>query len=174
MGRSEPAARVSVLLRHLEGLNGDDDQARPLCTTFAPSPTDAKPQTGLVLSPEVRQAIDQGRAVVALESTIITHGMPYPHNVQTAREVEAIVRQHGATPATIAVLGGVPHVGLTDAQLEHIARAGLSVHKASRRDLPHLAAKRLDGATTVSATMLLASRAGISIFVTGGELFESL
>lgn len=113
-------------------------------------------------------ALAAGRPVVALESTIISHGMPYPQNLETAREVEGVVRAHGAVPATIAVLGGVPHVGLTAAQLERLARGGTAVRKVSRRDLPHTVALRMDGATTVSATMLLAARAGIPVFVTGG------
>lgn len=122
------------------------------------------------MSPEVAAALAAGRAVVALESTIISHGMPYPQNLATARAVEGVVRGAGAVPATIAVLGGVPHVGLTPPQLERLARAGSAVRKVSRRDLPLVIALGLDGATTVSATMLLAARAGIAVFVTGGEL----
>ena len=101
-------------------------------------------------------------------------GMPYPQNLQTAHEVEAVVRQHGAVPATIAVLHGVPHVGLTAQQLELIAKTGLAVHKTSRRDLPVVMAKRLHGSTTVSATMLLAARAGIPTFVTGGDVSDAV
>ncbi|KAL4431940.1 hypothetical protein ABPG77_000207 [Micractinium sp. CCAP 211/92] len=122
----------------------------------------------MVVSAEVAAALAAGRPVVALESTIISHGMPYPQNLETARQVEAVVRANGATPATIAVLGGVPHVGLTPAQLQSLARAGKAVRKVSRRDLPLVMALGLDGATTVSATMLLAARAGIAVFVTGG------
>lgn len=124
--------------------------------------------SGVVLSDEVAAALDTERPVVALESTIISHGMPFPQNLETAQQVEAVVRAHGAVPATIAILGGVPHVGLTPAQLERLARAGPAVRKASRRDLPAVMALGLDGATTVSATMLLAARAGIAVFVTGG------
>eukprot|EP00891_Asterochloris_glomerata_P008129 jgi/Astpho2/8129/fgenesh1_pm.00120_%23_22_t len=124
--------------------------------------------TPLVISEEVQHALQTQQPVVALESTIVSHGMPYPQSLQTALEVEAVVRQHGAVPATIAVLHGVPHVGLTAEQLELIAKAGLAVHKTSRRDLPLVMAKRLHGSTTVSATMLLAARAGIPTFVTGG------
>ena len=113
-------------------------------------------------------ALAAGRAVVALESTIITHGMPYPQNLETAQQVEAVVRANGAVPATIAVLKGVPHVGLSPVQLEGLARAGLAVRKVSRRDLPLVMALQLDGSTTVSATMLVAARAGIAVFVTGG------
>jgi pseudouridine-5'-phosphate glycosidase len=94
--------------------------------------------------------------------------MPYPQNLQTALEVEEVVRQHGAVPATIAIVAGRPCVGLSREQLEHIAQRGTAVHKVSRRDLPMVLAKGLDGATTVSATMLLAARAGIRVFVTGG------
>lgn len=124
---------------------------------------------GLVVSAEVAAALVAGQPVVALESTIISHGMPYPQNLQTAQQVEAVVRAHGAVPATIAVLAGVPHVGLTPAQLQALARGGTAMRKVSRRDLPLVMALQLDGATTVSATMLLAARAGIQIFVTGGE-----
>jgi pseudouridylate synthase len=119
------------------------------------------------LTPEVSDAIADGRPVVALESTIISHGMPYPQNVAMATEVEGIVREHGAVPATIAVLGGVPKVGLGEADLELLARDP-SVVKASVRDLPTILASGGHGATTVAATMRLASIAGIRVFVTGG------
>ena len=119
------------------------------------------------LSPEVAQALADGRPVVALESTIISHGMPYPENVAMAVEVEGIVRESGATPATIAVLGGRPLVGLDADQLEVLA-SDPTVAKASVRDLPVLTAQRRHGATTVAATMRLASLAGIRVFVTGG------
>ncbi|CAL5228111.1 g11186 [Coccomyxa viridis] len=128
----------------------------------------AATQGKLIISPDVLKALREGTAVVALESTIISHGMPYPQNLETARAVEDVVRQHGATPATIAILGGVPHIGLTDSELESLASRGLNVCKTSRRDLALVVAKGLDGATTVSATMLLAARAGIHVFVTGG------
>ena len=95
--------------------------------------------------------------------------MPYPQNLETAREVEEVVRQSGAVPATVAVLQGIPCVGLTSSQLEELAIKGTSVRKTSRRDLPFVISQHLDGSTTVSATMLLAARAGIRIFVTGGE-----
>ncbi|CAK0785665.1 hypothetical protein CVIRNUC_008876 [Coccomyxa viridis] len=128
----------------------------------------ATAQGQLVISPDVIKALRENTAVVALESTIISHGMPYPQNLETARAVEAVVRQHGATPATIAILSGVPHIGLTGAELELLASRGPQVVKTSRRDLALVMAKGLDGATTVSATMLLAARAGIQVFVTGG------
>ncbi|KXZ50302.1 hypothetical protein GPECTOR_17g941 [Gonium pectorale] len=120
------------------------------------------------VSPEVQAALAEGRPVVALESTIISHGMPWPDNLATALEVEGVVRDSGATPATIAIIEGVPHIGMQRAQLEHIARRGTAVQKVSRRDLPVVIAKRLDGATTVSATAALAALAGIQVFVTGG------
>ena len=107
-------------------------------------------------------------AVVALESTIISHGMPYPQNLETALAVEAIVRAGGAEPATIAIIGGVPTVGLSPDQLDGLARTGSGAAKTSRRDLPLVVASRLTGATTVSATMLLAHAAGVRVFVTGG------
>ena len=121
----------------------------------------------LDIQPEVRTALEAGRPVVALESTIISHGMPYPRNVETARRVEETVRRAGATPATLAVLGGRPTIGLSDSQLEHLGKAS-GVLKVSRRDLPMVMAGRKDGATTVAATMILADLAGIRIFVTGG------
>jgi pseudouridine-5'-phosphate glycosidase len=120
-----------------------------------------------VVHPEVADAIGSAGPVVALESTIISHGMPYPTNVEMAREVEAIVRSHGAVPATIAVLGGRCHVGLDAVQLERLATAP-DVHKATTRDLPWLVATGRDGATTVAATMRVAARAGIRVFATGG------
>lgn len=122
----------------------------------------------VVYSKEVESALREGRPVVALESTIVAHGMPYPQNLQTALEVEAVVRQQNAVPATIAILQGVPRIGLTHEELKYIALRGGAIRKVSRRDLPHVCALRMDGATTVSATMLLAVRAGISVFVTGG------
>ncbi|GAA6207445.1 pseudouridine-5'-phosphate glycosidase [Cognatishimia sp. WU-CL00825] len=119
------------------------------------------------LSPEVAAAKSAGTAIVALESTIITHGMPYPQNIEVAREVEAKVRENGATPATIAVLNGRLHIGLTDAQLEDLATAK-DVMKVSRADLPVCMATGRMGATTVAATMIAAHLAGISVFATGG------
>lgn len=119
-----------------------------------------------VLSAEVSDALATGRPVVALESTIISHGLPRPQNLAAAREFERIVRDGGATPATIAVLDGVPHVGLDDAGVERIA--GEDIAKASVRDLPILAALRRSGATTVAATAHIAASAGIRIFATGG------
>lgn len=122
----------------------------------------------LQLAPEVAQALARGAPVVALESTIIAHGMPWPQNLQTAQRVEAEVRAHGALPATIAVLDGRPTVGLDAAQLERLARAGHEVLKLSRRDLGVAVAGRRTGATTVATTMLLAHLAGIRVFATGG------
>lgn len=123
--------------------------------------------TGVVLSEEVRTALATGGAVVALESTIISHGMPYPQNVAMAHEVEAIVRDGGAVPATVAVLDGVPRVGLSADELELLGSAP-DVSKVSVRDLPYVLARGLHGATTVAATMRLAALAGIKVFVTGG------
>jgi pseudouridine-5'-phosphate glycosidase len=119
------------------------------------------------LTEEVAEAVAQGRPVVALESTIISHGMPYPQNVAMATEVEDIVRAHGAVPATIAVLGGTPRVGLSADDLELLA-SDPTVVKVSVRDLPSVMARGAHGATTVAATMRLASLAGIRVFVTGG------
>ncbi|WP_425145674.1 pseudouridine-5'-phosphate glycosidase [Deinococcus sp.] len=117
--------------------------------------------------PEVRDALHAGRPVVALESTIISHGMPYPQNVQTAREVEAVVRAYGAVPATIAVLGGRIKVGLDEDELELLA-TDAGVQKISTRDLPFTVALGLHGATTVATTMRIAHLAGIRVFATGG------
>ena len=122
----------------------------------------------LDISPEVKEALEQGRPVVALESTIISHGMPYPQNVETALNVEKIVRENGAVPATIAILGGRLKAGLTKDEIEYLGKKGLSVTKASRRDLPVLISRGEDGATTVATTMIIAHMAGISVFATGG------
>ncbi len=122
----------------------------------------------LDINPEVTEAVRAGKPVVALESTIISHGMPYPRNVETALRVEQIVRQQGALPATIAILGGRLKVGLTPEEIGTLGKLGLKVHKASRRDLPFLVSKRADGATTVASTMIIAALAGIRVFATGG------
>ncbi|MBQ2634746.1 MAG: pseudouridine-5'-phosphate glycosidase [Oscillospiraceae bacterium] len=122
----------------------------------------------LDLSPEVAEALAQGGPVVALESTIISHGMPYPQNVETALAVEDILRQRGVTPATVAVLGGRLKAGLSRDEIAHLGRKGYAVPKASRRDLPALVARGSDGATTVATTMIVAALAGIPVFATGG------
>lgn len=124
--------------------------------------------TYLDISPEVKAALDAGKPVVALESTIISHGMPYPKNVETALLVEQTIRENGAVPATIAVIGGRLKAGLSHEEIEHLGKAGRSVTKASRRDLPALVARGSDGATTVTTTMIIAHMAGIRIFATGG------
>ncbi|NRP11887.1 Pseudouridine-5'-phosphate glycosidase [Aliiroseovarius sp. xm-m-379] len=121
----------------------------------------------LTYAPDVAQALTHGTPVVALESTIITHGMPYPQNVETAREVEAVVRAGGAVPATIAVMNGKLHIGLTDDQLMELAQAD-NVAKVSRADMPVCLAMGGYGATTVAATMIAAHLAGIRVFATGG------
>ena len=122
----------------------------------------------LEISPEVQKALDEGRPVVALESTIISHGMPYPQNVETALNVEKIIRDNGAVPATTAIIGGKLRVGLSKDEIDYIGKKGLKVTKASRRDIPVLVARGEDGATTVAATMILANLAGVSVFATGG------
>ena len=122
----------------------------------------------LDLSPEVAEALSKGKPVVALESTIISHGMPYPQNVETALRVEQTIRDNGATPATIAIIGGRLKAGLTPAEIEHLGKKGRAVAKASRRDLPVLVARGEDGATTVTTTMIIAALAGIKVFATGG------
>ncbi len=122
----------------------------------------------LKISEEVRNALEQGKPVVALESTIISHGMPYPDNVKTALTVEKTVRENGAVPATIAIIKGVPTVGLSEEEIERLGKEGTKVVKVSRRDIPVVIAKKLDGATTVASTMIFAETAGIKVFATGG------
>ncbi len=122
----------------------------------------------LSLSPEVAQALQQGKPVVALESTIISHGMPYPQNVETALKVEQTIRDNGAVPATIAIINGKLKAGCTPEEIEYLGKKGQAVTKASRRDLPVLIARGEDGATTVTTTMIIAAMAGIQVFATGG------
>jgi len=122
----------------------------------------------LDIAPDVADALQAGKPVVALESTIISHGMPYPKNVETAAAVENIVREAGATPATIAILNGRLKVGLSVDEIRHLGKQGTEVIKCSRRDLPFVIARKEDGATTVAATMIIAAMAGIRVFATGG------
>ena len=122
----------------------------------------------LIISDEVKSAIKAGKGVVALESTIISHGMPYPKNVETARAVENIVREAGAVPATIAIMDGKLRAGLSKTEIDYFGKKGQSITKVSRRDIPAIVAKGDDGATTVSATMIIAAMAGIHVFCTGG------
>ena len=122
----------------------------------------------LDIAPEVAEALAAGKPVVALESTIISHGMPYPQNVETALKVEQIIRDAGAVPATIAIIGGRLKAGLTKEEIDYLGRTGSGIPKASRRDLPVLVAKGMDGACTVTTTMMIAHMAGIRIFATGG------
>lgn len=125
-------------------------------------------QDYLWVSDEVKEAVEHNKPVVALESTIISHGMPYPQNVETALAVETIIRENGAIPATIAILGGKMCVGISKEQIEYLGKKGLKVIKASRRDLPVLLSRGEDGATTVTTTMIAAHLAGVKIFATGG------
>ena len=122
----------------------------------------------LEIAPEVRKALADGDPVVALESTIISHGMPYPQNVETALRVEEIVRENGAVPATTAIIGGKLKCGLKKEEIEYLGKKGLEVTKCSRRDIPMAIARGFDGATTVATTMIIAHMAGVSIFATGG------
>ena len=122
----------------------------------------------LDVAPEVQEALKAGKPVVALESTIISHGMPYPQNVETALNVEKIIRDGGAVPATIAIIGGRLKAGLSKEKIEYLGKTGRGVAKASRRDLPALVAQGKDGATTVTTTMIIAHMAGIQVFATGG------
>ena len=122
----------------------------------------------LDLSPEVKEALESGKPVVALESTIISHGMPYPKNLQTAVAVENTIRENGAVPATIAIIKGRLKVGLTPEELEYFGKKGMAITKTSRRDIPVIVSKGADGATTVAATMMIAAMAGLQVFATGG------
>ena len=122
----------------------------------------------LDISPEVAEALNSGKPVVALESTIISHGMPYPRNVETALLVEQTIRENGAVPATIAIIGGRLKEGLSKDEIEYLGKSGRNVAKTSRRDIAALVARKADGATTVTTTMMIAHMAGISIFATGG------
>jgi len=120
------------------------------------------------IHPEVQAALTEQRPVVALESTIISHGMPFPQNMETALAVEQIVREAGAVPATIAIIDGQFKVGLTKEQIAYLGKAGTKIVKASRRDIPYLITNQIDGATTVASTMIAAKMAGIRVFATGG------
>ncbi len=122
----------------------------------------------LDVSKEAAEAIAANKPVVALESTIISHGMPYPQNVETALKVEQVIRENGAVPATIAIIGGRLKAGLTREEIEHLGKTGYDVPKVSRRDLPVIIARGMDGATTVTTTMIIAAMAGIKVFATGG------
>ena len=122
----------------------------------------------LDIAPEVKEALESGKPVVALESTIISHGMPYPQNVETALNVERIIRENGAVPATIAIIGGRLKAGLSVDEITYLGKKGYDVNKASRRDLPVIVARGDDGATTVATTMIIAEMAGIRVFATGG------
>ncbi len=122
----------------------------------------------LSINEEVKKALSEGKPIVALESTIISHGMPYPENVKTALECQRIIRENGAVPATIAIIKGMLKVGLTDEEIDYLGKSGVNVQKTSTRDIPYIVSQKLDGATTVSATSFIASLAGIKIFATGG------
>lgn len=122
----------------------------------------------LEISPEVKEALENNKPVVALESTIISHGMPYPQNVETALKVEEVVRANGAVPATIAILGGKLKCGLSHEEIEYLGKKGTEIVKCSRRDLPVVLSKKIDGATTVATTMIIANTAGVKVFATGG------
>lgn len=122
----------------------------------------------LDVAPEVKKALEEGKPVVALESTIISHGMPYPKNVETALNVEKVVRENGAVPATIAIIGGRLKAGLSKEEIEYLGKTGQKVTKVSRRDLPVIVSKGMDGATTVATTMIIAAMASIKVFATGG------
>ncbi|AES87626.1 indigoidine synthase A-like protein [Medicago truncatula] len=157
---SSAALRINNIRRHFDSDN----------TVNKPTEVNAAGASSInvKVASEVSEALSLGRAVVALESTIISHGMPYPQNLQTAKEVEGIVKKNGAVPATIAILDGVPIVGLSGEELERLATLGPRAQKTARRDIAYVVARGGNGATTVSATMFLASMVGIHVFVTGG------
>jgi pseudouridine-5'-phosphate glycosidase len=133
-----------------------------------PRTESARGNVRVLLSAELERALGEGHPVVALESTILCHGLPFPENLETHRAAEETVRREGAVPALVSVVDGVPRAGLSPAEVEFLARAGRSVRKATTRDLGLLAARRESGATTVAATMAIASAAGIRVFATGG------
>jgi pseudouridine-5'-phosphate glycosidase len=162
------ARRIAALLGHLSPDSATSGVSLQACAATTSSRRNEAPPLPLRLSAEVAAALAAGGPCVALESTIVAHGMPFPRNLETALAVEAAVRAAGATPATIAILGGACCIGLSTAQLEALARAGPAVRKVSRRDLPAVIASGGDGATTVAGTMILAAAAGIDVFVTGG------
>lgn len=153
--------RVATISRHI---------SPALCSASNPFlvSSQAYDDGGIQIKADVRDALERGLAVVALESTIISHGMPYPQNFETAKEVEAIVRETGAVPATIAIIDGVPCIGLEEDELQKLAQLGTRAIKTARRDIAHVIARKATGATTVSATMFFAAKVGISVFVTGG------
>eukprot|EP01083_Nonionella_stella_P194114 716154_1 len=126
------------------------------------------PPPGVQIAPEIEDALQKKFPVIALESTIISHGMPYPRNFETGQEVEKVVRANGAIPATIAIIDGVIKVGLTASEMEHLAKVGLSSSKCSRRDIAAIVSSKGTGSTTVAATMFIAHMVGIRLFVTGG------
>ena len=176
------ALRLSVINSHYNGSVGNKENPLLLlsqCSSYSSVGDGVKNESQrLVLEgsssslfkvkQEVVEAIRDKKAVVALESTIVSHGMPYPQNLSTARAVEAVVRQNGAVPATIAIINGLIHIGLEDSDLETLAKTGTKAQKTSRRDIATVIAQKRVGSTTVSATALLASKAGIRIFATGG------
>ncbi|BFI15193.1 pseudouridylate synthase [Marchantia polymorpha subsp. ruderalis] len=154
------ASRIATIRRHIA--------PRFLSARSSHANVESLERLGIRIEPNVRKALSEGLPVVALESTIISHGMPYPQNLSTAKEVESVVKQHGATPATIAILNGVPCIGLTEEELEFLAQCGSAAAKTSRRDIAQVISRGVTGATTVSATMFFAAKAGIHVFVTGG------
>ncbi|KAG5576722.1 hypothetical protein H5410_056856 [Solanum commersonii] len=162
-------SRLAILSRHFTSAAADC-KVPPLnsVTMQAGSGSFGQNLGWIKISPEVSEALKHGTPIVALESTIISHGMPYPQNFETAKELEVIVRENGAVPATIAILDGVPCIGLTTEELEILARLGSKARKTASRDIALVMAGRENGATTVSATMYLASKVGIPVFVTGG------
>lgn len=141
---------------------------RNICPRSRVVKTRAFSSSVIEISDEVQNTLHHGKPVVALESTIVTHGMPHPNNLETALSVEKIIRDNGVVPATIGILKGKVKVGLTNTEMEYLADPATSVIKTSRRDFPGVLSLKLNGGTTVSGTMVVANLVGIKIFVTGG------
>ncbi|XP_030458639.1 pseudouridine-5'-phosphate glycosidase-like [Syzygium oleosum] len=155
---SSSLSRLSVLQRHLQ----------PPASLLYNQGNHRAGDRSIRVSPEVSEALSAGRPVVALESTVISHGMPYPKNFEVAAQMQAVVRENGGVPAVIAIIDGVPRIGLSMEELEKFAKLGTGPSKTARRDIAHVVASGGNGATTISATMFFAHKVGISVFATGG------
>lgn len=158
--------RLSVLSNHLlsKSVNNLRHYIQPNISEDSKKVEKTKQESNIVIEAKVLDGLKNGKPIVALESTIISHGMPYPQNVQTARLVEEQVTKYGAIPATIAILNGVIHVGLTNDQLELLGKLGPKCRKVSRRDIALCIAQKLNGSTTVAATMIIAHKGKLNVF----------
>lgn len=164
---SNTSRRLNVLKNHIYGIKNNKNGSILLSNQYTSQSNKINLDAFIVISSEVKNALENGNPIVALESTIITHGMPYPSNVETAIQVENVIRDQGATPATIAIMNGKIHVGLSKEQIEELAQQK-HVVKCSRREIAFVCSKGLWGSTTVAATMIVCHMVGISVFVTGG------